>query len=205
MTLENSPKNIGEKKSGFFRHRSNRITSYNRAYDNIAAASSRSSQAQRSSIIANSQLKNSMNNNAQPNGKVISYDENNLLMARKQHNHQKEVSCYSSRRLLNSRNSGILHNNETRKNHHSRVIVPRLNIGGASLKRPSTQGRNANNAAASQVVFQSINEQFNLKLIQHGPDNGVPQDEIPTPTRSSLRSSQNLIVGPIQSNFGRKI
>ena len=128
-----------------------------------------------------------MNDSSKPNEKVICYDENNLLLARK-HRHHHDAS--SSKMLnINSRNSaGYFHNDDTSKNHHSRVAIPKLNIGGGSLRRPMTQGRNANNNAS---LVPSINEQFNLKLIQHGPDNGVPLDELPTPTRSSLRSSQN--------------
>ena len=47
-------------------------------------------------------------------------------------------------------------------------------------KRPVTQG-------IINSARQSINEEFNKKLIEHGPSNGVPENELPNP-RSSINS-----------------
>ena len=53
------------------------------------------------------------------------------------------------------------------------------------LKRPVT-------SQISPAHRQSMNEQFNAKLIQHGTDVGVPQSELPDPSCTGLSKQSSL-------------
>ena len=47
----------------------------------------------------------------------------------------------------------------------------------------------------SPSLVQSVNEEFNTKLIMHGTENGVPRKELPTAKGSSFVSQKSGLLG----------